>query len=274
MSGREDPDAAPHAASEFEETNTMLPDTTTGSETELMKELDREYRDRSGLTERRHYSIFYSRIPPSPLMILGINPGGNPATWTMPAGADEFCSAWQHDYVDERYPIQAVMQPLLQKVLGIDDASLRRIPKTNMVFRRSQGVSKFQEQQSGMTMDTALKEAAPTLEKIVRRVSPKAILFEGLDALAMFNRTFGTGALGSSLVDPVTTPNGRHRALIYSVHELRTSILPDPIVACALAHPSKYARRVEFQTAEKDMTERLASVGAILRAMGPFAGAM
>ena len=93
MSEREDPDAAAQAAPEFEETNTMLPDTNTGSETDLMKELDSEYRDRSGLTERRHYSIFYSRIPPSPLMILGINPGGNPATWTMPADADEFCSA-------------------------------------------------------------------------------------------------------------------------------------------------------------------------------------
>lgn len=246
-----------------------LPDLTTDSETKFMKELDRQYRERSGLTERRYYSIFYSRIPSSPLMILGINPGGNPTTWTMPMGADEFCSAWQHDYVDERYEIQAVMQPLLRKVLGVNDGILRRIPKTNMVFRRSQGVSKFKEQQSGMTMDAALQEAAPTLEKIVRRVSPKAIIFEGLEALSMFNRTFGTGDLGSSLVDPVTTPNGRHRALIYSVYELRTSILPEPILACALAHPSKYARRVEFRTAETDMTTRLAPIGAILREMGP-----
>jgi hypothetical protein len=80
-----------------------LPDLTTDSETEFMKELDGQYRERSGLTERRYYSIFYSRIPSSPLMILGINPGGNPTTWTMPMGADEFCSAWQHDYVDERH---------------------------------------------------------------------------------------------------------------------------------------------------------------------------
>lgn len=71
----------------------------------LMAELDAEYRRLSGLSDRRFYSIFYSRITPSPLMILGINPGGDPATWTMSAGADEFCMGWQHDYVDERYAI-------------------------------------------------------------------------------------------------------------------------------------------------------------------------
>lgn len=236
---------------------------------DLMKALDEEFRDRSGLRERRFYSIFYSRIPPSPLMILGINPGGNPATWSMPVGADEFCSAWQHDYVDERYPIQAVMQPLLRKVLGIDDAILRRIPKTNMVFRRSQGVSKFREQQGGMTMELALQETAPVLEQIIRRVTPRAIIFEGLNALIMFNRAFGTGPLPASLVDPVTTPNGRSRALIYAVHVITSSILPEPIYAYALAHPSKYARRAEFRTAEQDMMARLGPIGAVLRKMGP-----
>jgi hypothetical protein len=229
------------------ENDTMPTNVATVSETDVMRDLDREYRERSGLGDRRHYSIFYSRISQSPLMILGINPGGDPARWSMPVGADEFCSEWQHDYVDERYEIQAVMQPLLRRVLRIDDSVLRRIPKTNMIFRRSQGVSRFRDQQSGMTMDAALREAAPTLEKIIRRVSPKAIIFEGLDALAMFNRTFGRGALSASLVAPVTTPNGRHPALIYS---------------------SKYARRKEFEVAEADMMTRLEPIGAVLREMG------
>ena len=239
------------------------------SDLEFMKALDAEFRERSGLQERDFDSIFYSRIPPSPLMILGINPGGNPATWSMPADADEFCSDWQHHDVDERYPIQAVMQPLLQRVLGIDNAILRRIPKTNMVFRRSQGVGKFQEQQGGMSMEQALKETAPVLEKIIHRVSPRMIIFEGLDALASFNRMFGVGPLPASLVEPVTTPNGPNRARIYAVHELACSILPHPVQACALAHPSKYARRVEFLAAEQDMMTRLGSIGAILRDMGP-----
>ncbi|MBB5730614.1 hypothetical protein [Sphingomonas prati] len=244
-------------------------DSTMDSGVDFMKELDAEYRERSGLRDRRFYSIFYSRIEPSPLMILGINPGGNTDTWSMSPDADEFCSAWQHDYVDERYEIQAVMQPLLRTVLGIDDAILRRIPKTNMVFRRSPGVGRFGEQQEGMQIEHALKEAAPTLERIIRHVSPRAIIFEGLEALAMFNRTFGTGPLGQSLVPPVTTPNGRYPALIYAVHELQSAILPHLIIACALAHPSKYAHRAEFRTAEQDMTVRLAPIGAMLREMGP-----
>jgi uracil-DNA glycosylase len=239
------------------------------SEIEFMAELDAQFRQRSRLQERRFYSIFYSRIPPSPLMLLGINPGGNPDTWSMPEGADEFCSAWQHDYVDERYDIQAAMQPLLKRVLGIDDAILRRIPKTNMVFRRSQGVSKFREQQGGMSLDRALDESSPVLEQIIRRVSPRAIIFEGHDALAMFNRKFGTKPLARSLVEPVKTPNGRYPALIYAVHEIESAILPHPVLACTLAHPSKYARRQEFSSAEQDMIKRLAPVGELLRALGP-----
>lgn len=241
----------------------------TDPEIELMKDLDAEYRVRSGLRDRRFYSIFYSRIPPAPLMILGINPGGDPETWSLPPGTDEFCSAWQHDYVDERYSIQAVMQPLLKRVLGIEDEVLRRIPKTNMVFRRSGGVSKFRAQQGGMTMWQALEESAPVLQRIICRVSPRAIIFEGHDALAMFNHAFGVGPLGSSLVKPETTANGRFPALVYAVHEVSTSLLPHSILSFSLAHPSKFGRRVEYRTAEQDMTTRLDSIGAALRKMGP-----
>jgi hypothetical protein len=246
-----------------------MPTTVPEPELEFMKVLDNEYRARSRLTERRFYSIFYSRITPSPLMVLGINPGGDPSTWTMKPNADQFCSAWQHDYVDERYDIQAVMQPLLKRVLGIDDAVLRRVPKTNMVFRRSQGMAKFRKQQGGMSMAKALQESIPVVAQIVGRVSPEVIIFEGHDALAMFHKTFGTAPLGPSLVAPVTTPNGRYSALVYAVKEIQCSILPRPVLACALAHPSKYARRAEFLTAEQDMKVRLSHIGARLREMGP-----
>jgi hypothetical protein len=93
----------------------------------------------------------------------------------MKPNADEFCSAWQHDYVDERYNIQAVMQPLLKRFLDIDDAVLRRVPKTKMVFRRSQGMAKFRKQQGGMSMMRALQESIPVVAQIVSRVSPKVV---------------------------------------------------------------------------------------------------
>jgi hypothetical protein len=234
----------------------------------FMIEIDRDYRERSGLAERRFYSIFYSRITPSPLMILGINPGGDPATWTMSDGADEFCSDWQHDYVDERYPIQAAMLPLLTSTLQIDPSIVRRIPKTNMVFRRSSQEKLFAEQQAGMSMAAALTESAPVLERIVRRVAPRVVLFEGMGALSRFIHVFGTGSPSPSLVPAVTTPNGRHRALIYAVHEIRTHVLPEPITGIALAHPSKYAARAEFEIARTDIRDRLLAVGEELRRLG------
>lgn len=235
----------------------------------FMREIDREYRERSGLTERRFYSIFYSRIDPSPLMILGINPGGNPAAWAMPPGTDEFCTRWQHDYVDERYPIQAAMLPLLVSTLGIEPDLVRRIPKTNMVFRRSASMRDFQAQQGGMTMKAAQSEAHPVLQKIIQAVSPRAIIFEGQDALKRFEQSFATRPLSPSLVPPVTTPNGRHRALVYGVHEIHTSLFPGSLLAVMLAHPSKYASRTEFAVARDDMCQRLARIGEELRRLGP-----
>lgn len=47
-----------------------------------MQSIDDRYRAISGLTERRFYSIFYSRIDLSKVLVLGINPGGDPTTWT------------------------------------------------------------------------------------------------------------------------------------------------------------------------------------------------
>lgn len=160
------------------------------------------------------------------------------------------------------------MLPLLMSTLGIDADVVRRIPKTNMVFRRSSQETMFAQQQDGMTMRAALKEGMPVLERIIRQVQPQAIIFEGHGALKRFVEAFGDGPPSASLVPAVTTPNGRARALIYAVHEVRTRLLPEPIVAIALAHPLKYAARAEFDIARSDMRERLASVGEELRRLG------
>lgn len=120
-----------------------------------------------------------------------------------------------------------------------------------------------------MSMARALQESIPVVAQIVGRVSPEVIIFAGHDALAMFHKTFGTAPLGPSLVAPVTTPNGRYSALVYAVKEIQCSILPRPVLACALAHPSKYARRAEFLTAEQDMKVRLSHIGARLIETGP-----
>lgn len=73
---------------------------------ELMADSDRRYRIKSGLTERRHYSVFYSRIDPADAIVLGINPGGDPRTWTAELLASQsLYENWEHEYVDCRYAI-------------------------------------------------------------------------------------------------------------------------------------------------------------------------
>lgn len=234
----------------------------------LMRDIDAEYRTASGLRERRLYSIFYSRVDPSPVMILGINPGGDPTTWTMAPGADEFCSDWQHDYVDCSYPIQAVMLPFLMSCLGISAEIVRRIPKTNVIFRRSSGVSAFTRQQ-GISLNIAASEAEPFLRRIVSRVRPKAIVFEGNEAFSRFAGAFCGGVSGRNLVDPVTTPNGRHPTTIFSAHEVQVDCLAGPISAFVLGHPSKYGRRAEFTLVQNQMAKMLTAVGDELRGLGP-----
>ena len=41
-----------------------------------MEEIDLAYRTASGLADRRYYKLYYSHIPPFPLLVLGQNPGG------------------------------------------------------------------------------------------------------------------------------------------------------------------------------------------------------
>lgn len=43
---------------------------------EFMRDLDRRFREVSGLTDRRDYSIFYSRLQRARVMVIGIKPGG------------------------------------------------------------------------------------------------------------------------------------------------------------------------------------------------------
>lgn len=47
----------------------------------FMKSLDKRYREIAGLSDPRYYKIFYSRIDPADILVVGINPAGDPQTW-------------------------------------------------------------------------------------------------------------------------------------------------------------------------------------------------
>jgi len=70
-----------------------------------------EYRQLSGLSDPLLYKIFYSRIDPAPLLVLGINPGGAPDhPEAIISASDGYFENREHDYVDCRYSMQRVMQ--------------------------------------------------------------------------------------------------------------------------------------------------------------------
>ena len=160
------------------------------SSTEFMQRLDQEFRSATGLSERRHYSIFYSQVNPSSLLILGFNPGGNPDTWDESALASPaFYENGEHEYVDCHYPIAVSMRQFLKDVdLIRSDEELRSIPKTNIVFRRSRSMDGLK-----ISDAQAIKEAKPVLDQIIDRVAPTTIICEGISTQKHFEKYYCGG---------------------------------------------------------------------------------
>ncbi|MEQ9145449.1 MAG: hypothetical protein RLO08_13940 [Parvibaculaceae bacterium] len=144
----------------------------------FMKDLDSRFRNVSGLSDRRHYSIFYSRLCPSPVMVIGIKPGGA-TDGTHQLASQTFYEGWEHEYVDMNYRIAAVMRPTLMAALDITDVDeLRRVPKTNTFFHRAVGTDDF----SSAEYRANARQCAPFLDEMIAYVAPRAIILEGMGA--------------------------------------------------------------------------------------------
>jgi hypothetical protein len=181
-------------------------DPTMASEStslEFMRALDRDYRAASKLDERRFYSIFYSKVQPSPVMVLGYNPGGDPDKWDESVLASRsFYEGNEHEYVDCNYRLAVAMRKFLSNVLRLESMeALRSIAKTNLIFRRSRGQSAL------MRPSEALREASPFVERIIHRVQPKAIIFEGVTTLDRFEGLYCAKVVRGVDGPAVTSPN-------------------------------------------------------------------
>lgn len=205
-----------------------------------MRSIDAEYQAASGLSERRYYSIFYSRLARSRVMALGFNPGGDPATWSETELASPgFYENGEHEYVDRNYPIALAMRQFLVRVLELPDfEAIRGIPKTNLVFRRSRGVDDLT-----IGREQAIAEARPFVERILRAVSPELVILEGSETARAFvscycgqvERDIGSVA--------VYTPNGRSQARIFEAMRGEVRALERAVTLIAIGHPSRYANR-------------------------------
>ena len=211
---------------------------------EFMKELDKRFRAASGLNDRRDYSIFYSRIHPSPAMVIGIKPGGRRDGSHLLA-SQSFYEDWSHEYVDMNYRIASVMRPTLMRALGTTDADdLRAVPKTNCFFHRAVGTDDLTAAQ---VRDYA-ELCAPFLASMLTVVNPKAVVLEGNAARDLFVRhqcDHVSGVDGSKIL-------GMRRGSMNTFFRAEKAILHstgEEVQLLTLGHPSQFGHLPEWEDA-------------------------
>jgi hypothetical protein len=210
----------------------------------FMRNLDSEYRDFSGLNERRFYSIFYSQIKPSKTLILGYNPGGDPENWDESALASpSFYEKHEHEYVDTNFPTSLGMRNYLLGSRLVDSVDqIRDIPKINLIFRRSRNMNEL-----SISPRQALAEAQPFVEKIIDTVCPDLIICEGKSTLDKFEALYCKKMKQEVDGKTVFTPNGQHNALIYRADKATVNCLGRSCLLIGIGHPSKYSSRGEWK---------------------------
>lgn len=202
----------------------------------LMQEMELRYQERSGLRDRDRYTIFFSQICQSDLLVLGINPGGDPKDpRTIIRASTRYYESWEHEYVDSHYPIQAVMKPFLKNVLGARDAQLRYVPKSNLVFRRAPNEDRITPIHR-ISKSEAYREAAPTIREIMQFVQPKLILLEGMKD-KQFQQLYSSGE-SIRLIEPLKTFRQGSWARILDAALVNVTCLDRRIPVVALGHPS------------------------------------
>lgn len=219
--------------------------------TAFMRDLQKRYEKQSGLTDIRYYKIYYSRVRPSEILVLGINPGGNPLEWNPDPnekiGIKSFYKD-KHDYVDCNYDTAVNMKPLLMAILESGNSGVRKVVKTNLAFRRSEHLSEFSKHH-GMTYENAALEAHPFLEEIIRRTDPRLIILEG-DILRRFIKLYceNEGLLIDEIIKTPCgkTPKGKTKFTdLYDAREVYVTCLDRKISVIKLAHPSTFGPRYE-----------------------------
>ena len=225
-----------------------------------MSRLDHQYREATGLVERRFYSIFYSQVDPSPLLIIGFNPGGDPDSWDESALASRsFYENGEHEYVDCHYPIAVAMREFLLKIGSINSEDLlRRIPKTNLIFRRSRSMDGLR-----LSERDAILEAKPMLDQIIERVVPRVVICEGVSTLQHFEKHYCESIEEEIDGVSVSTPNGQHKARIYKADKAVLSSIQQPVTILGIGHPSKYSGRLEWSQVIASAKKLLAAAPSV-----------
>jgi hypothetical protein len=206
----------------------------------FMRVLEGRYRAATGLSDRSQYKIFYGPVRQAEILLLGINPGGDPAS-LMPDGvrhkvgtkigaaSASYYENNESDLLDCSWPENTGLLKLLEPLLdGNREAIRTQVVKTNMAFRRSPKV--------GSSIDQYKTEAAPFLLEIISAVHPSLVLLTGVK-LEDFSQQFTTRC------DPIgdTMRHDRIRQIVFRA--ARVGLRPDGGAALAvqLAHAARFS---------------------------------
>jgi len=222
----------------------------------FMKDLEIRFQCVSGLQDRSSYKIFYGLVRPAPVMVLGINPGGDPAEVVASGlhrknGLDSaasvgFYEQQECDLLDCDWPENRGLMKLLVPLFNGDPAMIRTsVVKTNLAFRRSR-------KRTGIDFEQAKREAAPFLLEILGVVQPKLILLTSVD-LTAFGNTFG------SSITPVTAAL-RDERIGQIIFEAATVVLKGTggeALVVRVAHASQFSWTYE----RYDIVKRIQALG-------------
>ncbi|MFB4203585.1 hypothetical protein KBTX_02389 [wastewater metagenome] len=210
-----------------------------------MQNLDAAYRRASGVAGFNEYKIFSGPVIPAPVLVLGLNPGGDPATWRLSvpetAGSrDPFYGDGSHDFDVCDYPEARAMRHLLNSALRVPRLA-GSVVKSNLVFRRSARGDRGFRAFHGIDMNEAAEEARPFVTDIMARTDPAMILLEG-QLLPRFTALYGEGDL-EPVDEPVLTPAGPHSTMLYEAYRYRVPVLARHVTIVKIAHPSTFGGR-------------------------------
>lgn len=164
---------------------------TTTSVVAFMRDVEKRYKKKSGLADRAHYKIFYGPVHPAPILVLGINPSGDPVntesngakhkTGEVAAASAGFYEGGEHDVLDCEWTENKGLKKLLVPLLNDNEAAIRSVVvKTNLAFRRS-------PKAKDIDIEAAKAEAAPFLSEIMAVVRPRLVVLTSLDLTAFVN---------------------------------------------------------------------------------------
>jgi hypothetical protein len=245
-------------------------DTTTAADVEFMGHLERGYRAASGLTSRSSYKIFYGLVRSAPLLVLGINPGGDPAATSsdglrhvdgrLASASATFHEGNECDLLDCRWRGNDGLKKLLVPLLNGVESSIRtEVVQTNMAFRRS-------ARRTDIDIAKAMDEARPFLREIVARVQPHLVILAG-PALDKFLTWYTTSSV---LIEPEQRdPKVGH--IVFAAARAKLLGASAESVVVQVAHASQFSWTYERYQVANRIRKLLWQFQRELGVLSPFA---